>query len=73
MEPTVQLREPYSVEARVGRGSRKGGMYVYTRLIHPAAWQRPTQPCNATLLQWGKPHSFLTASAFITQNKVERI
>ena len=31
---------------------RREGTYVYLRLIHVATWQKPTQHCKATILQF---------------------
>ena len=35
----------------VGGGFRKEGIYVYLWLIHVDVWQKPTQHCNAIILQ----------------------
>ena len=35
----------------VGGGFRKEGRYVYLWLIHVDVWQKPTQHCNAIILQ----------------------
>ena len=35
----------------VGGRFKSEATYVYLRLIHIAAWQKPTQHCNAVILQ----------------------
>ena len=35
----------------VGGGFRKEGIYAYLWLIHVDVWQKPTQHCNAIILQ----------------------
>ena len=36
----------------VGRRLEREGIYVYLRLIHTDVWQKPTQYCKATTLQF---------------------
>ena len=43
----------YRVEVgrEVGGRFKRGGTYAYLQLIHVDVWQKPTQHCNAIILQ----------------------
>jgi len=42
------------IELEVGGRLTRAGIYVYLQLIHIVVWQKPTQHCEAVMLQFKK-------------------